>query len=78
MYIEFIDVKRCLSKIILYIRNIWYNFFMEVNMIDSHCHLDCCSDIERIVNDFDGIIITSGYDDKSNLVKESYYKYYES
>ena len=36
-------------------------------MIDSHCHLDCCSDIERIVNDFDGIIITSGYDDKSNL-----------
>ena len=36
-------------------------------MIDSHCHLDCCSDIEKIVNEFDGIIITSGYDDKSNL-----------
>ena len=36
-------------------------------MIDSHCHLDCCSDIDNIVKNFDGIIITSGYDDKSNL-----------
>lgn len=36
-------------------------------MIDSHCHLDCCNNIEDIINKFDGVIITSGYDDKSNL-----------
>ena len=36
-------------------------------MIDSHCHLDCCSNIDEIIKSFDGIIITSGYDDKSNL-----------
>lgn len=36
-------------------------------MIDTHCHIDCCEDVEDIINSFDGIIITSGYDDKSNL-----------
>ncbi len=36
-------------------------------MIDTHCHIDCCENIEEIINSFDGIIITSGYDDNSNL-----------
>ena len=36
-------------------------------MIDTHCHIDCIDNIEDIINNFDGIIITSGYDDKSNL-----------
>lgn len=36
-------------------------------MIDTHCHLDNLENIDEIVNTFDGIIITSGYDDKSNL-----------
>ena len=36
-------------------------------MIDTHCHIDCINNIEDIINNFDGIIITSGYDDKSNL-----------
>ena len=36
-------------------------------MIDMHCHIDCIDNIEDIINNFDGIIITSGYDDKSNL-----------
>ena len=36
-------------------------------MIDTHCHIDCYEDVEDIINSFDGIIITSGYDDKSNL-----------
>lgn len=36
-------------------------------MIDSHCHIDCIDNIDEIINSFDGIIITSGYDDKSNL-----------
>ena len=35
-------------------------------MIDTHCHLDCFDNIEEIVKRMDGIIITSGYDDKSN------------
>ena len=36
-------------------------------MIDTHCHLDEYENIDEIVSSFDGIIITSGYDDKSNL-----------
>lgn len=36
-------------------------------MIDTHCHLDEYENIDEIVKNFDGIIITSGYDDKSNL-----------
>ena len=36
-------------------------------MIDTHCHLDNLENIDEIVNTFAGIIITSGYDDKSNL-----------
>lgn len=36
-------------------------------MIDTHCHIDCYEDVEDVINSFDGIIITSGYDDKSNL-----------
>ena len=36
-------------------------------MIDTHCHIDCCEDVEDIINNFEGIIITSGYDDKSNI-----------
>lgn len=36
-------------------------------MIDTHCHLDCINNIENIINKFDGILITSGCDDKSNL-----------
>ena len=36
-------------------------------MIDTHCHIDCIDNIEDIINNFDGIIITSGCDDKSNL-----------
>ena len=36
-------------------------------MIDTHCHIDCINNIEDIISNFDGIIITSGYDDKSNL-----------
>ncbi len=36
-------------------------------MIDTHCHIDCCEEVEDIINNFEGIIITSGYDDKSNL-----------
>ena len=36
-------------------------------MIDTHCHIDCIDNIDDIINCFDGIIITSGYDDKSNL-----------
>ena len=36
-------------------------------MIDTHCHIDCCKDEEDVIKNFDGIIITSGYDDKSNL-----------
>ena len=36
-------------------------------MIDTHCHIDCIDNIDEIINSFDGIIITSGYDDKSNL-----------
>lgn len=35
-------------------------------MIDTHCHLDCIDLIEKVVKDFNGIIITSGYDDISN------------
>jgi len=36
-------------------------------MIDTHCHIDCINNIEDVINNFDGIIITSGCDDKSNL-----------
>lgn len=36
-------------------------------IIDTHCHLDAYLNIEEIINDFDGIMITSGYDDNSNL-----------
>lgn len=36
-------------------------------MIDTHCHIDCINNIEDVITNFDGIIITSGYDDKSNL-----------
>lgn len=35
-------------------------------MIDTHCHLDCIDNVEEIVKNFDGIIITSGCDDISN------------
>lgn len=36
-------------------------------IIDTHCHLDSLNNIEEAINEFDGIIITSGYDNKSNL-----------
>lgn len=36
-------------------------------MIDTHCHLDEYENIDEIVTNFDGIIITSGYNDISNL-----------
>lgn len=36
-------------------------------MIDTHCHLDEYENIDEIVTNFDGILITSGYDDRSNL-----------
>lgn len=35
-------------------------------MIDTHCHLDCIDNVEEIIKNFDGIIITSGCDDISN------------
>lgn len=35
-------------------------------MIDTHCHLDCFTNIDEIIKNMDGIMITSGYDDKSN------------
>lgn len=36
-------------------------------IIDTHCHLDTYENIDEIISEFDGIMITSGYDDKSNL-----------
>lgn len=36
-------------------------------LIDTHCHLDTYENIDDILKGFDGIMITSGYDDKSNL-----------
>lgn len=36
-------------------------------MIDTHCHIDSLTNIDEVVKNFDGIIITSGYDDASNL-----------
>lgn len=36
-------------------------------LIDTHCHLDTYENIDDILKDFNGIMITSGYDDKSNL-----------
>ena len=36
-------------------------------LIDTHCHLDLYDDIEDVVNSMDGIIITSGCNDESNL-----------
>lgn len=36
-------------------------------IIDTHCHLDSYENIDEIINEFDGIMIASGYDDKSNL-----------
>lgn len=36
-------------------------------LIDTHCHLDTYENIDDILKNFDGIMITSGYDDKSNL-----------
>lgn len=35
-------------------------------MIDTHCHIDCCENLDDLINSFNGIIITSGYDDISN------------
>ena len=35
-------------------------------MIDTHCHLDCIDNVEELIKNFDGIIITSGCDDISN------------
>ena len=36
-------------------------------IIDTHCHLDVYDNIDEVISRFDGIMITSGYDDKSNL-----------
>lgn len=36
-------------------------------IIDTHCHLDEYENIDEIIKEFDGIMITSGYDDKSNI-----------
>lgn len=36
-------------------------------MIDTHCHLDAYENVDEIIKEFNGIMITSGYDDKSNL-----------
>lgn len=39
-----------------------------IKMIDTHCHLDCCSNIDEVINKMkDNIMIVSGTNDESNL-----------
>lgn len=46
----------------------WYNFFGDVMLIDTHCHLsyDDYDNLEEIISNMDGIMIASGCNDKTN------------
>ena len=46
----------------------WYNFFGDFMLIDTHCHLsyDNYDNLDEVIKTMNGIIITSGCDDKSN------------
>lgn len=46
----------------------WYNFFGDIMLIDTHCHLsyDDYDNLEEIINNMDGIMIASGCSDKTN------------
>ncbi len=46
----------------------WYNFFGDTMIIDTHCHLNYedYENLEDIINNMNGIMIASGCDDKSN------------
>lgn len=46
----------------------WYNFFGDFMLIDTHCHLsyDDYDNLEEVIKNMDGIMIASGCDDKTN------------
>ena len=46
----------------------WYNFFGDIMLIDTHCHLsyDDFENLDEIIKNMNGIMIVSGCDDKTN------------
>lgn len=46
----------------------WYNFFGDFMLIDTHCHLsyDDYDNLDEVIKEMDGFIIASGCDDKTN------------
>ena len=46
----------------------WYNFFGDFMLIDTHCHLsyEDYDNLDEIIKNMNGIMIASGCDDKTN------------
>lgn len=46
----------------------WYNFFGDIMLIDTHCHLsnNDYENLDEVIKSMDGIMIASGCDDKTN------------
>ena len=46
----------------------WYNFFGDFMLIDTHCHLsdEDYENLDEIIKNMDGIMIASGCNDKTN------------
>lgn len=46
----------------------WYNFFGDIMLIDTHCHLsyEDYDNLDFVIKNMNGIMIASGCDDKTN------------
>ena len=46
----------------------WYNFFGDFMLIDTHCHLSYqdYDNLDEIIKSMNGIMIANGCDDKTN------------
>ena len=58
----------------------WYNFFGDFMLIDTHCHLsyEDYDNLDEIIKNMNGIMIANGCDDKTNKVVLELIKKYDN